>query len=54
MEHMTTKEIAENMENSTRTVEVHRANVLKKMECISAAELAQKNERYLLLSDFRP
>lgn len=54
MEHMTTKEIAENMANSTRTVEVHRANVLKKMACISAAELAQKNERYLLLSDFRP
>jgi|LakMenEpi03Aug12_release.lakeMendotaPanAssembly.Ray.scaffolds.fasta_scaffold536228_2 FixJ family two-component response regulator len=54
MEHMTTKEIAENMDNSTRTVEVHRANVLKKMECISAAELAQKNERYLLLSEFKP
>lgn len=54
LEHMTTKEIAEDMDNSTRTVEVHRANVLKKMACASAAELAQKHERYRLLSDFRP
>jgi FixJ family two-component response regulator len=54
LEHMTTKEIAEDMANSTRTVEVHRANVLKKMECASAAELAQQNERYRLLSDFNP
>jgi hypothetical protein len=28
--------------------------VLKKMECTSAAELAQRNERYRLLSDFNP
>jgi FixJ family two-component response regulator len=54
LEHKTSKEIAEDMANSTRTVEVHRANVLKKMECSSAAELAQKNERYRLLSDFNP
>lgn len=54
LEHKTSKEIAEDMANSTRTVEVHRANVLKKMECTSAAELAQRNERYRLLSEFNP
>jgi len=54
LEHMLTKEIAEAMDNSTRTVEVHRANLLKKMECASAAELSQMHERYRLLSDFKP
>ena len=54
LQHMITKEIAEAMDNSTRTVEVHRANLLKKMECASAAELSQKHERYRLLSDFKP
>jgi DNA-binding NarL/FixJ family response regulator len=36
------------MNNSTRTIETHRANILKKMETSSALELAQFHERFLL------
>ena len=42
------REIAEKLDISTRTVEVHRAHVFKKMEVNSAAELSQLQERYKL------
>jgi two-component system response regulator DctR len=48
LSHKTNREIAEEMNNSTRTIETHRANILKKMETSSALELAQFHERFLL------
>ena len=48
LSHKTNREIAEEMSNSTRTIETHRANILKKMETVSALELAQLHERFLL------
>lgn len=48
LSHKTNREIAEEMNNSTRTIETHRANILKKMETASALELAQVHERFLL------
>jgi two-component system response regulator DctR len=48
LSHKTNREIAEEMNNSTRTIETHRANILKKMEASSALELAQVHERFLL------
>ena len=49
---LTNKEIAEMMTLSTRTVEIHRANMLKKMHVGSAIELSQLNERYQLLGAY--
>lgn len=48
LSHKTNREIAEEMNNSTRTIETHRANILKKMETGTALELAQVHERFLL------
>lgn len=48
---MTNKQIAELMDISTRTVEIHRSNMLKKMQVGSAIELSQLNERYQLLGN---
>ena len=48
LSHKTNREIAEEMSNSTRTIETHRANILKKMGTASALELAQLHERFLL------
>ncbi len=50
LENMTNREIAEELHNSTRTIETHRANVLKKMGVASALELAQQHERYKLIN----
>lgn len=48
--NMTNREIAEELKNSTRTIETHRANILKKMGVDSALELAQQHERYKLIN----
>lgn len=48
LSHKTNREIAEEMSNSTRTIETHRANILKKMGTGTALELAQVHERFLL------
>jgi two-component system response regulator DctR len=46
LNNMTNREIAEELKNSVRTIETHRANILKKMDVDSALELAQQHERY--------
>ena len=50
LENLTNREIAEVLHNSTRTIETHRANILRKMEVGSALELAQRHERYRLIT----
>lgn len=52
--NQTTREIAEAMDNSTRTIETHRANVLKKMGASSALEMAQEQERFMLMGGVTP
>lgn len=52
--NQTTREIAEAMDNSTRTIETHRANLLKKMDASSALEMAQEQERYVRLGGLTP
>lgn len=49
LDNMTNREIAEALNNSTRTIETHRASILKKMNVASALELAQQHERFKLL-----
>jgi len=49
MRNQTSREIAEHLGNSTRTIEVHRAAVFKKMEVQSVLQLAQQNERYEMI-----
>lgn len=51
LDDMTSREIAESLGNSTRTIEIHRASVFRKMEVSSILELAQQSERYQLLSE---
>jgi len=51
LQNLTSREIAENLGNSTRTIEVHRASVFRKMEVDSILALAQQDERYKLLSN---
>jgi two-component system response regulator DctR len=45
------REISEELGNSIRTIEVHRASVYKKMGVHSLLQLAQLNERYIILRD---
>lgn len=52
--NQTTREIAEAMDNSTRTIETHRANLLKKMDASSALEMAQEQERFVRLGGLPP
>lgn len=54
LNNQTNREIAEVMENSVRTIETHRANILKKMGKSSALELAQIQERFKLLGGVTP
>ena len=48
LENQTSREIAETLGNSTRTIEVHRASIFKKMDAASILDLAKHHERYLL------
>ena len=50
LHNQTSREIAEALGNSTRTIEVHRAAIFKKMGVISLMQLAQINERYEMLT----
>jgi len=50
LKNKTSREIAEELGNSTRTIEVHRAAVFKKMGVDSLMQLAQINERYEILT----
>jgi len=54
LNNQTNREIAEEMHNSTRTIENHRATILKKMESSTALELARLHERFLLLGGIEP
>jgi FixJ family two-component response regulator len=54
LNNQTNREIAEQMQNSTRTIENHRATILKKMGATSALELAQRHERFVLLGGVEP
>jgi FixJ family two-component response regulator len=49
LENQTSREIAETLGNSTRTIEVHRAAIFKKMEAASILDLAKHHERYTLI-----
>ena len=49
LENLTNREIAELLGNSTRTIEIHRASVFKKMHVDSIVDLAKNSERYNLL-----
>ena len=48
LENLTSREIAETLGNSTRTIEVHRASILKKMGATSILDLAKHSERYAM------
>ena len=48
LENQTSREIAETLGNSTRTIEVHRAAIFKKMGVTSILDLAKNTERYAL------
>ena len=48
LENLTNREIAEMLGNSTRTIEIHRASVFKKMNVDSIVDLAKHSERYRL------
>jgi len=50
LHNQTSREIAEALGNSTRTIEVHRAAIFKKMGVTSLMQLAQIKERHDLLS----
>lgn len=54
LNNQTNREIAEEMHNSTRTIENHRATILKKTESSTALELARLHERFLLLGGVEP
>lgn len=48
LDNLTSREIAETLGNSTRTIEVHRASIFKKMGVTSILDLAKNSERYAL------
>jgi FixJ family two-component response regulator len=48
LENQSSREIAETLGNSTRTIEVHRASIFKKMGVVSILDLAKNSERYAL------
>ena len=48
LENQTSREIAETLGNSTRTIEVHRASIFKKMGATSILDLAKHSERYAM------
>lgn len=50
MKNLSNREIAEHLGNSTRTIEVHRASIFKKMEVDSVLQLAQQNERHIMIA----
>lgn len=54
LSNKTNREIAEEMHNSIRTIENHRATILKKMATSTALELARHHERYSLLGGVAP
>ena len=49
LENHTNKAIAESLQNSVRTVEIHRSNVYRKMGVDSGIALSRMGERYRLL-----
>lgn len=49
LENQTSREIAETLGNSTRTIEVHRAAIFKKMGVTSILDLAKNSERYTIM-----
>lgn len=51
LDNQTSREIAEILGNSTRTIEVHRASIFKKMGVVSILDLAKNSERYALLTN---
>jgi DNA-binding NarL/FixJ family response regulator len=48
LDNQTSREIAETLGNSTRTIEVHRAAIFKKMGVTSILDLAKNSERYAI------
>ena len=48
---LSNKQISEKLKNSIRTIELHRARILKKMNATNAIELTRQYERYLQLND---
>ncbi len=52
LQNKSSREISELLGNSSRTIEVHRASILKKMGFESLLQFAQKNERYELLKTY--
>ena len=50
MQNLSNREIAEQLGNSTRTIEVHRASIFKKMNVESVLQLAQQNERFIMIA----
>ena len=54
LSNKTNREIAEEMHNSIRTIENHRATILKKMATTTALELARHHERFVLLGGSAP
>jgi two-component system response regulator DctR len=54
LKNKTTREIADFMGNSTRTIETHRANIFKKMAVNSALQMAQEHERFVLMGGETP
>jgi len=54
LNNQTNRDIAEEMRNSTRTIENHRATILKKMSASTALELAQHHARFSLMGGVSP
>jgi hypothetical protein len=54
LSNKTNREIAEEMHNSIRTIENHRATILRKMGTSTALELARHHERFVLLGGAAP